>query len=322
MSPNLRDQTCFPSDMLQLLRWLLVVPLLAMAAGAHAEEKQCQLRRVMSLDMHTGRDGRVAIPVTIENHPASLLVDIGAAYSTLDASFAKSAGLSQKQISGTVIYMGGGIRLSKYVIADQFSVGPLPSDRFGFVLAPSGVLGHDSMGMLGSEVMSHFDIELDFAGSKFAVFSQDHCPGRVVYWTNDPYAAVPLETDSNKHIFVQVMLDGKPLKVMLDTGAARSFLDFRVAKDVFGIDEQNPNLKSLGTHGLNTVVAVPAYQYPFQTLTFEGVAIQHPDIEIVKYPDSDRLDSGLTLGISVLRQLHLYIAYREKMLYVTPAEAH
>src|ERR1700733_341705 len=107
MSPNLRDQTCFPSDMLQLLRWLLVVPLLAMAAGAHAEEKQCQLRRVMSLDMHTGRDGRVAIPVTIENHPASLLVDIGAAYSTLDASFAKSAGLSQKQISGTVIYMGG-----------------------------------------------------------------------------------------------------------------------------------------------------------------------------------------------------------------------
>jgi hypothetical protein len=33
-------------------------------------------------------------------------------------------------------------------------------------------------------------------------------------------------------------------------------------------------------------------------------------------------DPTIILGMGILRQLHLYIAYREKNLYVTPASAH
>jgi len=294
----------------------------ALSGPAFADPPQCQLKQIMVLDTQTGRDGRIAVPVSIENRPAYLVVDTGAAFSTLDASFAKSIGLNAKQMQGGPVILGGGIRLQQYAVAHSFKLGPLPSDHFGFVLAPSNVLESDSMGMLGTEVMSAFDIDLDFAGGKFSVFSQDHCPGKVVYWTGGAYAAVPIELDHNRHMTVSVVLDGKPFSVMLDTGAARSFMNFKAAKEIFGIDEENPHLKSLGERGINGIVGVAAYRYPFSTLTLQGVEIRNPDIDIIKYPDTDHGESDLSLGISVLRQLHIYIAYGEKMLYVTGAEAH
>ena len=60
------------------------------------------------------------------------------------------------------------------------------------------------------------------------------------------------------------------------------------------------------------------YRYPFKSLTFGGVAIDNPDIVLV--PDAQsRFPGGhrFVLGMNILRRLHLYIAYREKKLYVT-----
>ncbi len=305
-----------------LAQALALATVFAGISTAYADPQQCQLRRMAVLDMQTSRDGTVSVPVTIQGHPARLMVDIGAVYSTLDASFAKSLGLKQWQMYNRYIGMGGGIPLDQYAFADSFALGPIPSGRFGFVLAPSSVLGTSSMGMLGAEVMSSFDIDLDFAGSKFNVFSPDHCPGKVVYWTSDAYAAVPMDLDGGNHIHVSIMLDGKSLTAMLDTGAARSFMNFRAATEIFGIDEKNPQLKALGNQDINGVATVAAYRYPFSSLTFEGVEIRNPDIDIVKYPSSDHGEPDLILGIGVLRQLHMYIAYGEKKLYLTPAEAH
>jgi predicted aspartyl protease len=307
----------------KMLSWLVVGAISLSPVGAQADQQTCRLTQLLSLDMRTDADGRVAIPVSIQNRPARLVVDIGASFSVLDASFAMSAGLKPKNINSMIAELGGGIKLSQFVNVDQFSLANASVNGFSFITAPSAVLQPDMVGMLGADIMSHYDIDLDFAAGKFAMFLQDHCPGKVVYWTNGlSVAPIPLEEDREQHLFVPVTLDGKQIRVMLDTGAARSFMDFNLAKDVFGINENNPYLKSAGTHGLNGVVGVSVYRYPFQMLTLEGVEIHNPDIEIVKYPEHDRLDKGLTLGITVLRQLHMYIAYGEKMLYVTPAEEH
>jgi hypothetical protein len=59
-------------------------------------------------------------------------------------------------------------------------------------------------------------------------------------------------------------------------------------------------------------------------MTFGGVSVVNPDIMLV--PDSvSRMHASsdhIVLGMGILRQLHLYIAYHEKELYVTPASAH
>ncbi len=68
------------------------------------------------------------------------------------------------------------------------------------------------------------------------------------------------------------------------------------------------------------MVSASTYRYPFATLTFEGIEVRNPNILILD-TGSDSRDAELIVGIGVLRQLHLYIAYGEKTLYLTGAEA-
>jgi predicted aspartyl protease len=285
-------------------------------------DPQCQLQQIESLDLDTGGDGTITVPVSIENHPAKLMIDTGAAFSVVDESFARSVGLEPRFMGpGISMTLGGGIPLTQIVTTRSLRLGRLIGLRFTFIVAPSRVLTPETMGMIGPDVLSSYDAEIDFAGGKLNIFSQDHCPGHVVYWTQAPYAAVPMKLDDNRHITIPVMLDGKPLTAVADTGAARSFMSFQVAKEIFGLDEKNPALKSLGVFGINNVAAEQLFHYPFQSLTFEGIEIRNPDIAITKGSDADKDDPQLVIGIGVLRQLHMYIAYKEQVLYLTPAEA-
>jgi predicted aspartyl protease len=306
-------------------KWIRA-PALAVVLGWSAPawaDPTCDLKQIDSLDLDTSGDGTVTVPVSIENHPARLMVDTGAAFSTVDESFARSVGMEPRAISnGGFLMLGGGIPLWQTATTRSLRLGRLVGLRFTFIVAPSEVLSPEMMGMLGPDVMGAYDVEIDFAGGKFNIFSQDHCPGQVVYWTHDAFAQVPMKLDADRHITIPVMLDGKQLTAIADTGAARSFMSLEVAKEIFGLDEKNPALKSLGVVGVNNIAAEQLYRYPFQSLTFEGIAVHNPDIAITKSAAPDKGEPQLLIGIGVLRQLHLYIAYKEQMLYLTPAEAH
>ena len=70
--------------------------------------------------------------------------------------------------------------------------------------------------------------------------------------------------------------------------------------------------------------AAPIYDFPFGMLNFEGIAIRNPKIHLIPGQNFDphgRDDTSVILGMSVLRQLHLYVAYDEQKLYLTAAEA-
>ena len=98
-------------------------------------------------------------------------------------------------------------------------------------------------------------------------------------------------------------------------------MSLAMAKAIFGIDEKNPTLKYLGPTSINYVVPAKTYRHPFQTINFEGISIRNPDILIVD-TGPDPHEPPFILGIGALRQLHLFIAYDEKMLYLTAAEAY
>ncbi len=123
------------------------------------------------------------------------------------------------------------------------------------------------------------------------------------------------------HIFVSAVLDGKPVRALLDTGAQTTTMSLKTAAKVFGIDAKNPALKPLGGINVNNLVDASAYRYPFASLTFEGIAIDHPNVVILD-TGADTDEAEMIVGIGVLRQFHIFIAYDEKAIYLTPAEAH
>lgn len=131
---------------------------------------------------------------------------------------------------------------------------------------------------------------------------------------------VGFELDKLNHIRVPVQLNGGLTLATIDTGARETVGSFEDITDGLHIDAKDPALTAI-TDEKGTV---QAYRYPFKTLTFEGVTINNPDIRLIpnnlsKFPPDQR---QLIIGMDVLRRFHLYVAYREQALYITPATAH
>ncbi|HEY5339140.1 MAG TPA: aspartyl protease family protein, partial [Rhizomicrobium sp.] len=190
-----------------------------------------------------------------------------------------------------------------------------------FVVMPDNRLPQEVDGTLAPDVLSAYDDDFDFANNKFYLVSQDHCPGRVVYWTKDAYAEIPMRIDNIGHIDLPVSVDGKPMQATLDTGSSRSLMSLEAAEDLFGFNEKDSSLKPLSSSNEHW----HPYRYPFKSLAFEGVIVNNPDLVLISNDESKMMGSGspkIILGMGVLRQLHLYIAYHEHKLYVTPATAH
>lgn len=171
-------------------------------------------------------------------------------------------------------------------------------------------------GTLSPDMMKQYDVEIDFPRGIFGLFSQKHCKGQVVHWTRSGYVVLPMEVVASGHIEVPVTVDGKKFTAVLDTGAQSSIISMSAAR-ALGITERSPELKPIKMSNSR----YQAYDYPFKSLDFDGISVSSPRLQIVSdnFLPSMRID--MIIGISILRRLHLYIAYGEEKLYITPAGA-
>jgi predicted aspartyl protease len=284
--------------------------------GARAAD-QCHLVKVTSVSMKTDPADGVYVAMTIAGHDENLLVDTGGWASMLSSSAVRELGLQRYAMAGRSAEMFGGKRLYEYAMVDGFKLGELTATQWPFLVMPDETTTAAESGTIAQDILRHYDVELDFLHAKLNLFSQDHCPGKVVYWTRDAVARVPMRIDNSGHIVIDVELDGKPLTAIVDSGVTRSVLRLEWARVAFRWTDTAPKLAPAGSLG-------DSYRYSFRTLTFQDVSIANPDILLMS-DDVSRLDRGgpdLILGMGVLHELHVYIAYGEHALYLTSVDAH
>ncbi|HEY4078079.1 MAG TPA: aspartyl protease family protein [Rhizomicrobium sp.] len=282
-------------------------------ASAHAEDKpECQLTRISSLPIHTISDGRITVPVTIENHPLSLLVDTGGVAATLRQDLAQQFSLPVQLTSRKMLGVNG-VEMNSYVTPGQFSIGGMNGANLPFYLELRPASEFD--GTLAPDMMQGYDVDIDFAKSTLNLFSQKHCRGKVVYWTKTGYIAVRMELDRTGHIRIPITIDGKKVMATIDTGAMTSLMSLRTASNI-GIQETTPGVKIVEQRKRYKV-----YSYPFHALDFDGISVTNPHIAITSDDFTKGMGSDVILGIGILRQLHFYVAYGEERLYITPATA-
>lgn len=295
----------------------LILALGALAPIAARAGDDCRLERTASLDMTNLADGVVIVPVQIGGRRVDLLVDTGGISSLLTESSVDALGLERLPApvsQNTVLY--GGKRLDHSVIAKDIALGTLNAAKKRFVVAPDSRLPPGAGGTMASDMLARMDVEFDFANAKLNLYSQDHCRGRVVTWTREEIAAVPIRVSKYNQITLEVRIDGKEVDASLDTGSSRSVLSLETAEAMFALSESSPGMQSLGAEG--------AYRYPFKSLAFGGVTAANPDVVLIsdKYSPRPPGVPPLILGMETLGRLHLFIAYSEDRLYVSPADAH
>jgi Aspartyl protease len=285
-----------------------------------------------------GRTDRALVPITLNGVEKKFLFDTGGAISTISAATAKELGLPlyhsryrlstlQRQDSWEFVQVHEVILGTAKNNGVQLQV----VDHFG---SPGGPEPFD--GILATGLFVHDDIDMDFGAERLNFFSTDHCEGKVVYWPHQVLSVVPV-TEEQSHLDVPVTLDGHPLRAMIDTGAARTTMDLSRARQVINF---SPDAPATG----NAPKDNPERQiYPrrFSTLSFDGVTVQNPLVIIQplqfgggktddatlgsraerKDDQANRLSADITIGMDVLRHLHVYFASRESKLYITEATA-
>jgi predicted aspartyl protease len=298
---------------------LAAVMLCGLAAPcAAADNEPCSLVRAASLDMATDPGGGQVVPMTIGGRTANLLVDTGGIDSMLTQSFVASLNLRVAPLPGRYVTMFGGYRLDRFAVGHDINLGGLKAPYKEFIIMPNGHLSDEIDGTLAPDILRAYDDEFDFAGAKLNLFLSNHCQTNMAYWTKSEHAEIPFEQDHFGHISFLVTLDGKKIHATLDTGSARSIFNLEQAEDLFGFTESDPQLQTLKTTDSGHIS-----KYPFKSLNFSGVSVANPDLTLYTKGD-ERIPGGpeLILGMGILRQLHMYIAYKEQALYVTAASAH
>jgi predicted aspartyl protease len=287
-----------------------------------AQAGPCTRQLLTTVDMHV-TDGHASVPVVVNGETQNLLVDTGGAFSMLTNEAAHKLHLPLQRQLWSEIVMFGGVRSTKMAMASRMSIGTLHAYRYYFAVLPDGALEDGLDGLLAPNILAANDIDFDFANRKFSIFSQSHCYGGVVYWTKGNFVSIPFHIDRIHHIETQIAIDGQTMEATVDTGAPYTTMSLESAERIFHIDPKSPDLKPVKRPGGKEVFG---YTYPFKTLSLGGLTVNNPRIILV--PDATSVSLGgsaipnVLLGFSILSKLHLYIAYGEKNLYITLADAH
>jgi predicted aspartyl protease len=289
----------------------LMASSIALCAAAYAQPA-CGLNLIAKLDLTMTDEGRVTAPIGLNGKTFHPLVDTGA-YGTI-VSGAAAKKLGKKPILSMQDYYVGfaGNRINHYITVDETALGPLKLRNLTYMVNER-MTGLD--GLLGGDYFSFFDIDLDFAKGRLNVFDAHHCAGQVVYWTRQPYAVVPFDDHAHDfrfhHIVARVVLDGKEVQALIDTGAAYTVMSLEAAQDLLNVDP--------------AVLEKKRGRYPFKTLSLGGVTVMNPAVTLVGETEGVLLrppGPRMIVGMTTLRQLHMFVSYGEKKLYVTPATAY
>lgn len=306
-----------------------------------ADDEDCPpLVMLTSVPMQIGADNRPYVPVKIDDKPKSMVIDTGGFFTEISQPVADELDLSTRHTRLQLIGVYGD--KTQTAVTTSLVLGNLRANNMDFMVMPpvhrfaSDI--KDAAGLIAPNFLRPYDADFDFAAGKFNLLSHRHCDGKVVYWPHAAVAVVPIEVNQDQHVIVPVELDGEKLKAVLDTGASVSVLNMRVAQQTFGLKPGAPDTP-LSDDRLGQS-DVQSYTHRFKSLSFDGIAIFNPTIRIipdlvhpkimdphdalegdtrVKNPATHAGLDQMILGMDILRRLHVYIAYREKKLYLTPA---
>jgi len=300
------------------------------------------LKRTGSADISI-RNDRVMVPVTLNGHRATMELNTAAASTWISSAYMKPFGLKEDH-NLDVTWSGVKLPSAKITFTNALRVGSQSFRRAPlFAFRDSRPPSEDTtpdIGQLGMNLLAVEDFEIDFANNRLNFYSTDHCPGVVVYWT-DHYSSAHISRRADPGPFHFPMeLEGRKILAVISTATPVTTVGTDVTRKLFGFDETSPGITMETDPAERTVTP-----YRAMTLTGSGITITNAKIRLVPkrlgadengrqscdlmthgsggiaYYDGCHEEAPLTLGLDVLRRLHLYFATHERVLYFSDAAA-
>jgi tetratricopeptide (TPR) repeat protein/predicted aspartyl protease len=297
------------------LIWLGVCALLAWAASAPVEA--CTLGKYGTLSVEMIGE-RPTTLVKVDGAVTRFAIDTGASFSFM--SHANAGALGLKVFPAPFGFRMGGIggssaaeiaRVKDFVILDT------DLHNVDFVVGGSDT----GEGSLGANLLDFADLEIDLAQGKVTLFKPDGCrKSALAYWVKGAgtYNVADLHPSVNlndRRSFVDVTINGKTIRALLDSGAVATLLDRRAAERV-GIDLHGPGVKAGGpVHGIGART-YQSWIVPIDTFSVGTETIQHSEMLVMDGNIGDG-STDMILGVDFMLAHHMYVANSQRKLYFT-----
>ena len=285
-------------------RTLPVVALMALAA-CQAPSGACKLSVLASVPFHVA-DGHLIVDAELNGQPSKLIFDTGAHTSVLTNDAVQRLGLrTESEHVGTVNGIGG-MQLVSLVDAETFSIRNLKAHDFHFIAGNVLRQAHAADGLLSTDFLSRYDVDLDVPGRRIDFFaSSGNCDHPTVALTGDVFATRLISDDDDPRPRIRISIDGKMFTALLDTGSPVTVM-FRSAADRLGLGIAALKADRVGKIGGIGPDPVVAYRHVLQTVKIGDITVENMPIDIADQPPLR--DEAMILGLNFIGRIHLWIS--------------
>jgi clan AA aspartic protease (TIGR02281 family) len=279
---------------------------------AAAAEGKCDLGKLGEVPI--AMEGlRPFLTAQVNGKDAKFLLDSGATYSLMSTAEAEDLGLKLTVSNMNVGGVGGRTRSWMTKVQDFAFLGTTFHDvQF---LVTGSELG--STGLIGENLLAHFDAEYDLGKGAIRLFKPEGC-GRtyLAYWAAGQASLMDIEAmDSyNGHIIGVAYVNGKKIRAMFDTGASTSVLTLTAANNV-GIDIKAPGVKDGGySYGIGRAMA-KTYIVPVASFKIgDDEEIKNTRIRVADYRMGD---ADMLVGADFFLSHRVFVSNSQHKLYLT-----
>ena len=290
------------------IAWLFI-------AASGAARAECRLETVAEMPL-VSLGAHYAVMVNIDDVTRPIVVDTGAETTVIKESVAKELELKEDpQQSNRTLGIGqttGDSHLN--VIPSRLAFGDLVlRDRSTAVatLDDGRNAEKESIGLLGDDLLSQFDVELDFPGHMLTFYREDGCYATFLPWTG-VFATIPFDHHGAK-VTIDVMLESERTRAMVDTGNNLSFVS-RSASALWGAataDLAPTRMKAMSP--LNHGAPMPVSAFPFTQVKIGDDLFHDKTLSVI---DANLPLASANLGLDYWSSRKIWISYLHQWLFV------
>ena len=306
--------------------------LLLVLSGSAAAAEDCVPARLLAtvhMQFAEPQSNIRTVPVTLNGATRYMVLDTGGAVTQLSRDTIEELKLTAYPSSAAAYDVNGRVS-RRFAIIKDFAFGDLHRTDVALMVWPEAA--RHFAGELAQDMLQPYDEDVDFAGGVLKMYAKGHCPGPSG-WT--PLARVEMR-NKGWHLHIPVTLDGHSYDAIFDTGSRHTMMRLPAARRDFGLDAESSGMTP---YPINGDSFLNGYLHSFTKLSLGGMTIDHPEVLIVPdvmnrnadrspmaqnpvyHHNDDLVMPELSLGMDVLKHLHLYMSFGEQALYASPADA-
>lgn len=300
---------------LLVLLVLLLAPCAARAACQVAVAAQAPVRIIAGVPVVDLTVNGVALPFVLDTGAErSMVSDAGIARAGIKrdpwaSSWVRGiSGYERHPNADPASLSLGGVALHRHTLArdSTLAVGPLPQ---------GGMTDRGLVGLLGTDFLGGFDLDLDLPHLRLTLYRVSGCDGRFIPWSGG-YQAIVASQPIHDVLTLPIALDDVPLRAEINSGSSVTLLT------ATGISRAGLTPPILAQDTAGTVNGVGRFAVPMRRHTFASLRIGDDTIpspmlwaaDVHVLPIVDML-----LGGAWLRQHHVWLSFATNQIFVSAA---